>query len=93
MRAIIDLPELQITALSILEAKRNTTRAQLVREAIEQYLKKEMLPNNDAFGAWQRAQSFADESDSSLAVVATAQTSRVRDGLEMQKALRAEWDR
>ena len=85
MRAIVDLPEVQIAALSILEAKRNTTRAHLVREAIEQYLKNELLPDNAAFGAWQRAERADDEQSESSAAV--------RDGVQMQQAFRAEWDR
>ena len=84
MRTIVDLPELQIAALSVLEAKRNTSRAQLVREAIEQFLKKEMLPDVAGFGAWQRAgQSFSGGNDRNATT----------DGVTMQQALRSEWER
>ena len=84
MRTIVDLPELQIAALSVLEAKRNTSRAQLVREAIEQYLKKEMLSDIAGFGAWQRAlSSFPNKNNGSATI----------DGLTMQQTLRAEWER
>lgn len=63
MRTIVDLPDSQIAALSLLEARRNTSRTQLVREAIEQYLKSEIVPDSVGFGAWQRAAGAQDGLD------------------------------
>jgi predicted transcriptional regulator len=59
MRTIVDLPETQIAALAALEAKRQTSRAHLVREAIAQYLKRQ-TPEGAAFGAWQRVATIRD---------------------------------
>lgn len=59
MRTIVDLPDAQIVALAALEARRQTSRSQLVREAIAQYIKSQ-TPQNSAFGAWQRAAPIRD---------------------------------
>jgi predicted transcriptional regulator len=60
MRTIVDLPDSQISELSILERTRNTSRAQLIREAIARYLKAEIAPDDAGFGAWQRAGAQQD---------------------------------
>lgn len=59
MRTIVDLPDAQIAALAALEAKRRTSRTQLVREAVAQFIKTQ-APDDSAFGAWQRATSVRD---------------------------------
>jgi len=60
MRTIVDLPEAQISSLAILEARRNISRAQLIREAIALYLKTEIVPDAVGFGAWQRVGNVQD---------------------------------
>lgn len=51
MRTIIDLPEAQLAALRLLEARRNVSRAELIRQAVAQYI---VLNSEtpEAFGAW-----------------------------------------
>lgn len=50
MRTIVDLPDSQIAELSMLEKHQNTSRAQLIREAVARYLKAEIAPENAGFG-------------------------------------------
>ena len=51
MRTIIDLPESQLAALRELEKRKNVSRAQLIRQAIAQYVVHHAETEN-AFGAW-----------------------------------------
>ena len=52
MRTIIDLPESQIAALRELEQRRNVSRAELIRQAVAQYVSQHAQSGN-AFGAWK----------------------------------------
>lgn len=53
MRALIDIPEEMAQALSELGARRKTSRARLVREAIDEYLERQAAGDrNAAFGLW-----------------------------------------
>lgn len=54
MRTIIDLPEPQLAALAILEARQQASRAHLIREAVAEYLIKH-ASSPSAFGLWQRS--------------------------------------
>ena len=54
MRTIVDLPDSQIAALRELERRKNVSRAELVRQAVAQYLTRNSEPT-DAFGAWKMA--------------------------------------
>lgn len=54
MRAIIDLDERVDRALKQLAKERGASRAQVVREALEQYLKGQQAPAAvSAFGLWR----------------------------------------
>ena len=54
MRTIIDLPESQLAALRELERIKKVSRAELVRQAVAQYVvsNASAMP---AFGAWKKA--------------------------------------
>jgi len=74
MRTIIDLPDSQIAALRELERRKNVSRAELIRQAVAQYVSHH-AESEDAFGAWKTPKR------------------RPRDGVAVQKKLRAEWER
>ena len=52
MRTIIDLPDFQIAALRELENRKKVSRAELIRQAVAQYLGLHAETGN-AFGAWK----------------------------------------
>jgi len=52
MRTIIDLPDAQIEALRRLEQRDNVSRAELIRQAVADYVSKR-VEHADAFGAWK----------------------------------------
>lgn len=52
MRTIIDLPDSQIAALRELEARKKVSRAELIRQAVAQYVVLNTA-TVDAFGAWK----------------------------------------
>jgi metal-responsive CopG/Arc/MetJ family transcriptional regulator len=59
MRTIIDLTEEQITALDRLRKQSHTSRAALIREAVEVYLatrSTKSLKDRPGFGAWKHKQ-------------------------------------
>ena len=51
MRTIIDLPETQLAALRYLEERKKVSRAELIRQAVAQYVVRN-IEAPDAFGAW-----------------------------------------
>ena len=54
MRTIVDLPERQIKALRKLSASAHSSRAELVRRAIDEYLARNQPAQDDvAFGLWK----------------------------------------
>lgn len=54
MRTIVDLPESQISALKQLSLQSKLPRAELVRQAVSEYLRNHGTANSDdAFGIWQ----------------------------------------
>jgi metal-responsive CopG/Arc/MetJ family transcriptional regulator len=54
MRTIVDLPEEQIEALKVLGDQYNTSRTELVRRAVAEYLARRSVRADDAaFGIWQ----------------------------------------
>ena len=77
MRTIIDLPDYQIEALRLIEVRKNVSRAELVRQAIAQYVV-QYAESPDAFGAWKAK---------------TPAQKKAKDGVTIQRKLRAEWDR
>jgi hypothetical protein len=54
MRTIIDLPESQLAALAELERSKNVSRAELIRQAVAQYVRSN-VSQNSAFGAWKKS--------------------------------------
>ena len=77
MRTIIDLPEYQVDALRLLEERKNVSRAELIRQAVAQYVVRN-LESPEAFGAWKSK---------------SPTSKKAMDGVAVQKKLRAEWDR
>lgn len=54
MRALVDLPEADIRSLDALAKTKNSSRAQLIREAITAFLSaKHVDPIDASFGAWR----------------------------------------
>lgn len=54
MRTIIDLPDEQIEALRMLSTRENTSRAELVRRALAEFLSRRSTRHEDeAFGLWR----------------------------------------
>lgn len=55
MRTIVDLPDKQIKALKRMSASSRSSRAELVRRAIDEYLARHLPAEDDAaFGLWRR---------------------------------------
>ena len=52
MRTIIELPDSQLAALRLLEQRKNVSRAELIRQAVAQYVVQH-AETEDAFGAWR----------------------------------------
>ena len=52
MRTIIELPDSQIAALRELELRKKVSRAELIRQAVAQYVGR-YAGTEDAFGAWK----------------------------------------
>ncbi|EMX2045623.1 TPA: CopG family transcriptional regulator [Klebsiella pneumoniae] len=77
-RILLDLSDDVIQRLDDLKVQRNIPRAELLREAVEQYLEKQYLEKQDrakdtissALGLWQDCEE---------------------DGMEYQRQLRKEW--
>lgn len=74
MRILADLNETQIEALAALAKDEKTSRAALLREAVDDLIAKRRCDvMQQSFGLWKGRVAF-------------------KDGLEMQEALRSEWD-
>lgn len=52
MRTIIDLPDSQLAALREIELRKKVSRAELIRQAVAQYVGLH-AGTEDAFGAWK----------------------------------------
>ena len=52
MRTLVDLPESQLANLTALSVVRKTSRVALIREAIDEYLKKNNPAPTESFGLW-----------------------------------------
>ena len=55
MRTIIDLPERQVDALERISRSTKRSRAELIRQAVDSYLKEHLPGRDEAFGLWKRA--------------------------------------
>jgi predicted transcriptional regulator len=54
VRTIVDLYPQQLEALQKLKEQRDVSRNSLIREAIDEYLAKQVVsPSTDAFGIWK----------------------------------------
>lgn len=53
MRTLVDIPDEQIEALAAICFKENTSRAELIRRAIGDYLAKKSQDEIDVFGLWK----------------------------------------
>ena len=54
MRALVDLPEADVRSLDAMAKTKNSSRAQLIREAITAFLAaKNVDPIDASFGAWK----------------------------------------
>jgi metal-responsive CopG/Arc/MetJ family transcriptional regulator len=55
MRTIVDLPDKQIEALKRMSELAHSSRAELVRRAIDEYLTRHLpAHDDDAFGLWKK---------------------------------------
>ena len=53
MRTILDLPKHQLDALTKLAARKRLSRAELIRQAIAEYLERHStIASDEAFGLW-----------------------------------------
>jgi len=58
MRTIVDLPDEQIEALKRMSEAAHSSRAELVRRAIDEYLARHLPAQDDgAFGLWKKRTS------------------------------------
>jgi|GEM_PF-1526541 hypothetical protein len=74
MRVLADLNEAQIDALAAMAKDEKTSRAALLREAVDDLIAKRRRDvMEQSFGLWKGRVPFTD-------------------GVEMQEALRSEWD-
>lgn len=76
MRILVDIPQHQVESLAVLAQQQDLARAELVRQAIAEYLQRHppmITPiMEQAFGLWQ-------------------QRDDIGDGLDYQNKLRDEW--
>ncbi len=60
MRTIVDLPDEQIAALKRVARAKKVSRAEVIREAVAQYLVEQTPDRVDAFGLWGGARPRED---------------------------------
>lgn len=53
MRTIIELPDKQLEALTRLSRSRKVSRAEIIRQAVDGYLRMNAPAGDEAFGAWR----------------------------------------
>ncbi len=76
MRTIIDLPEPSLVQLDAWAGAQNISRAEAVRRAVDQMLKRLAQPKGAGFGVWNPSETAIPPA---------------RDGLALQRELRDEW--
>jgi hypothetical protein len=84
MRAIIDIPQLQINQLTQLCAMQNISRAQAIREAIALYIQN--------ITTVQNAKEQERQSKKQNAINSVFGIWEGEDGLKYQQNIRAEWE-
>ena len=57
MRTLIDIPDKQISDLTIICKTEKVSRAEIIRQAISAYLEKKKPGTVDAFGLWKERQT------------------------------------
>jgi metal-responsive CopG/Arc/MetJ family transcriptional regulator len=60
MRTIIDLPDHQVAALATLGQKSGKPRAELIRQAVDLYLREQQVDTASAFGLWTQHSKKTD---------------------------------
>jgi metal-responsive CopG/Arc/MetJ family transcriptional regulator len=67
MRTIIELPEEQLTALASISSREKTSRAEIIRRAVGNYLReKQSGKGRSAFGLWKKKKIDALKYESRL---------------------------
>jgi metal-responsive CopG/Arc/MetJ family transcriptional regulator len=54
MRTLVDIPERELDELTALSSLRNTSRAELIRQAVADFLVQNKAGLEDSFGLWKR---------------------------------------
>lgn len=60
MRTIVDLTKRQIAELNRLSRKKELSRAELVRRAVDRFLAEDTPDRESGFGAWKRSGANVD---------------------------------
>ncbi len=60
MRTLVDIPEKQVHELAKICSKENLSRAEVIRRAISEYVKKKQKTEVDAFGLWAKGEDVVD---------------------------------
>lgn len=81
MRILIDIPDQQIQELAAISAARKVPRAQLVREALDDFIQRHRPARDAAFGIWRGQVAILPGDDQPLPT----------DGLDYQERLRSDW--
>ncbi len=83
MRALVDIPDRQLNDLSAICAARKISRTELVRQAIDAFIRQNRPSCEEAFGVWKG--QVACLPGEKVAVPLP------EDGLAYQEKLRGEW--
>lgn len=83
MRALVDIPDRQLDDLSAICAARKISRTELVRQAIDAFIRQNRPSCEEAFGVWKGQSACLPEENGALTLP--------EDGLAYQEKLRGEW--
>jgi hypothetical protein len=83
MRTLVDIPNRQLDELSAICAARSLSRAEVVRQAIDAFIRQNRPSQQEAFGIWK-------DRHARVPVIEGAST-LPEDGLAYQERLRGEW--
>ena len=75
MRAIIEIPDKQISDLALIAKTKKLSRAEIIRQAITVYIASNKPSTTHAFGLWAKHNP----------------QSQLQDGMQYQEKVRAEW--
>jgi hypothetical protein len=79
MRAIIEIPDKQISDLALIAKTKKLPRAEIIRQAIAVYIASNKPSAAPAFGLWLKNSSKHSTK------------SQLQDGMQYQEKVRAEW--